>query len=204
MERRRKKMNKAKRIGLFILIVIFILFFFSTSGEAQEKKGAGKGDGKGPGFEKGFGFTSSRAPIYIDSDTLEANQKENTVTYKGNVVAKQENTTLYSNTLIITYDSDTKKLKQVVAMGNVKVVQLERRATSQKATFQQDDNKVVFDGDAVIREGKNVIRGEKVTFYVDEQRSVVEGGKGGRVSTMITPPPKEEGEEKKPKEGKKK
>jgi len=37
---------------------------------------------------------------------------------------------------------------------------------------------------------------------VDEERSVVEGGKGSRVSTSITPPPKEEGEEKKPKEKK--
>jgi lipopolysaccharide export system protein LptA len=49
-----------------------------------------------------------------------------------------------------------------------------------------------------------VIRGERITFYVDEERSVVEAEKGGRVSTFITPPPKEEGEEKKPKEEKKK
>jgi lipopolysaccharide export system protein LptA len=49
-----------------------------------------------------------------------------------------------------------------------------------------------------------VIRGEKVTFYVDEERSVVEPGKGGRVSTRFTPPPKEAGEEKTPKQEKKK
>jgi lipopolysaccharide export system protein LptA len=204
MERRSKKMNKVLRISLFILVLIITLFFFSPLGETQEKKEVGKSDGKEPRFEMGFGFTSSRAPIYIDSDTLEASQKENTVTYKGNVVAKQEDKTLYANTLVINYDSDTKKIKQVIAMGNVKIVQLERKATSQKAIFHQDENKVVLDGDAVVRDGKNVIRGEKVIFYVDEQRSVVEGGKGGRVSTMITPPPKEEGEEKKPKEGKKK
>jgi lipopolysaccharide export system protein LptA len=197
-------MNKAKRISLFILVVITTHFFFSPIGETQERKGVSKSDGKEPRFEMGFGFTSSRAPIYIDSDTLEANQKENTVTYKGNVVAKQEDKNLYANTLVITYDSDTKKIKQVVAIGNVKIVQIERRATSQKAIFHQDENKVILDGDAVIRDGKNVIRGEKVTFYVDEQRSVVEGGKGGRVSTMITPPPKEEGDERKPKEEKKK
>jgi len=83
-------------------------------------------------------------------------------------------------------------------------VKLERRATSQKATFDQGKNKVTFDGDAVVREGANVIRGERITYYVEEERSVVEPVKGGRVSTSITPPPKEEGEDKKPKEGKKK
>jgi lipopolysaccharide export system protein LptA len=79
----------------------------------------------------------------------------------------------------------------VVATGQVKIVQLERRATSQKATFHQGENKVVLEGEAAVREGENVIRGERVIYYIDEERSVVEGGKGGRVSTTITPPKKE-------------
>jgi lipopolysaccharide export system protein LptA len=190
--------------GISFLIILFSLFLFSISAEAQGKKDTGKSGGKGLQTEKGFGFTASRAPIDITSDTVEADQKTNKVTFKGNVVAKQEDVTLYSNTLVIIYDPDTKKLKEIIAIGNVKVVQLERRATGQKATFDQDKNKMVLDGDAVVREGANVVRGERITFYVDEERSVVEPGKGGRVSTSITPPPKEEGEGKKSKEEKKK
>ena len=182
-------MNPGKRIAL--LLVAFFLFLFFISGEAQEKKGTGKGGEKKFKAEKGFGFTASHAPIDITSDTVEADQKQNTVTFKGNVVAKQEDTTLYANILVIHYDPDTKKLKEIMATGNVKLVQLERRATSHKATFQQDENRVVLDGEAVVREGENVIRGERIIFYVDEERSIVEGGKGGRVNTRITPPPKE-------------
>ncbi len=195
-------MNRHRRMKF--LIILFLLFLFSISAEAQGKKDVGKSGEKGLKTDRNFGFTASRAPIDITSDTVEADQKTNTVTFKGNVIAKQEDTTLYANTLTILYDPNTKKLKEIVAVGNVKVVQLDRRATGQKATFDQDKNKVVLDGEAVVREGTNVIRGERITFYVDEERSVVEPGKGGRVSTSITPPPKEEGEEKKPKEGKKK
>jgi lipopolysaccharide export system protein LptA len=193
-------MNRCK--GIRFLAILFCLLLFSISGEAQDKKGGRKGGEKALKTDKSFGFTASRAPIDITSDTVEADMKTNTVTFKGNVVAKQEDTTLYANTLTITYDQNEKKLKEIVAVGNVKVVQLDRRATGQKATFDQDKNKVVMDGEAVVREGTNVIRGERITFYVDEERSVVEGGKGGRVSTSITPPQKEEGEEGKPKEGK--
>jgi lipopolysaccharide export system protein LptA len=196
-------MNRSRGIGL--LVILFSLFLVLICGEAQEKsRGGGKGGEKALKTGKGFGFTASRAPIDITSDTVEADQKQNTATFKGNVIAKQEDVTLYANTLLIIYDPDTKKLKEIIATGNVKVVQLDRRATGQKATFDQDANKVVLDGDAVVREGTNVIRGERITFYVEEERSVVEPGKGGRVSTSITPPPKEEGEERKPKEGKKK
>jgi lipopolysaccharide export system protein LptA len=195
-------MNPKKGAGLFVLLCS--LFLFLISAEAQEKKGSAKG-GEKAGKSGGIvGFTASRAPIDITSDTVEANQKTNTIVFKGNVVAKQEDTTLYANTLTVFYDEKTKKLKEIVATGNVKVVRLERRATSQKATFDQDKNEVTFDGDAVVREGANVIRGERITYYVEEERSVVEPAKGGRVSTSITPPPKEEGEEKKPKGEKKK
>jgi len=195
-------MKMGKRIGL--LVILFSLLFFLTSGEAQEKKKTGKGVEKGLKAERGFGFTASHAPIDITSDNVEANQKQNTVTFKGNVVAKQEDTTLYASSLVIYYDPNTKKLKEIIATGNVKVVQVDRRATGQKVTFQQDENKVVLDGEAVVREGENVIRGERIIFYVDEERSVVEGGRGGRVTTHISSTPREEKEDKKSKgEGKK-
>ncbi len=193
-------MNRSGRVGLFV--ILFSLFIIFVSGEAQEK--SVKGGEKSFNAGKGFGFTASRAPIDITSDTVEADGKKNTATFKGNVVAKQEDVTLYANTLLIIYDPDTKKLKEIMATGNVKVVQMDRRATGQKMTFDQDKNKIVLDGNAVVREGTNVIRGERIIFYVDEERSVVEPAKGDRVRTSITPPAKEEGEEKKPKEGKKK
>ena len=176
---------------MLLLLIAFPLFLFFVSVEAEEKKGATRGGERSLKPESGFGFTASRAPIDITSDSVEADQKQNRVTFKGNVVAKQEDTTLYANTLVILYDPDTKKLREIMAIGSVKLVQIERRATGQKATFQLDENKAVLEGGAVVREGENVIRGERITFYVDEERSIVEGGKGGRVSTRITPPPKE-------------
>jgi lipopolysaccharide export system protein LptA len=184
--------GRVKLVKTLILgLVLMSLPLFFLTGEAQEKREKAKGGEKRIAGEKGFGFSASRAPIDIVSDTVEANQKENTVTFKGNVVAKQEDTTLYANTVVIRYNAESKKLKEIMAIGSVKIVQLDRRATGQKATFQQEENKVILDGDAVVREGENEIRGERVIFYVNEERSLVEGGKGGRVNTRITPPPKE-------------
>jgi lipopolysaccharide export system protein LptA len=182
-------MRLGKNFTLYVVLISFALFM--VTGEAQEKKKEPSAGKKRISGEKGFGFSANRAPIDIVSDTVEADQKENTVTFKGNVVARQEDTTLYANTLVIFYESETKKVKEIRAIGNVKIVQLDRRATGQKATFQQEENKVVLDGDAVVREGENEIRGERVIFYVNEERSIVEGGKGSRVNTRITPPPRE-------------
>ncbi len=178
------------RIFLFLAAAGAILFL-SGSGEAAEQKPSGKAEARKPTLGRPFGLATSRAPIDITSDTVEANQKQNVVTFKGNVLAKQEDITLYAATVTITYDPDSKGIKTVVATGNVKIVQQDRRATGQKITFQQEGNRVILEGDAVLREGDNVIRGERVVYYIDEERSVIEGGKGGRVNTTITPPPKE-------------
>ncbi len=184
-------MNRKRSLKLLMVGVVLLLCI--TPGRAQDQQGRAKAAGKSAGFGSGFGFnTDSRSPIDITSDTVEGNQKSNTVVFKGNVIAKQENTTLYTNTLTITYDPENKKLKEIVGFGNVKIVHQNSRATSQKVIFYQDENKVVLEGDAVIRDGENVIRGERVTYYIDEERSVVEGGKSNRVNTTIVPPKKEE------------
>lgn len=163
----------------FVLIILTLIFFIPISGATQDKKATKK--------EAGFSFARSNAPIDILSDTVEANQKQGIITFKGNVVAKQEEITLYTNTLIVLYDLETKKIKEVQAIGNVKIVQLQRRATSHKAIFYQQENKVILEGDVVIRDDENIIRGERVIYYLDEDRSIVEASKGGRVSTSIIP-----------------
>jgi len=176
--------NRGKGPAFFIFVLFVFLCLIPVG--AQEKRATTKGD------KKGFGLSGSRAPIDITSDTVEADQKQNTVTFKGNVFAKQEDSNLYADTLTIRYDSVSKRVKEMVAVGNVKIVQLERRATGHKAIFQQDENKVILEGEAVLWEGENVIRGERIIHFVEEERSIVEAGKGGRVTTHITPSKSEE------------
>jgi len=178
------------RRGLSLLLFLVFFFLFLVSGESQERK-AKRSEEPSLKLGKGFGLNTTGAPIDITSDVVEADQKQNRVTFKGNVIAKQGDITLYANTLVVLYDQTAKKIKEIKGIGNVKIVQLDRRVTSHQATFDQDGNKVVLEGDAVIREGENVIRGERVVYYVNEEKAVVEGSEKGRVTTRITPTSKE-------------
>jgi lipopolysaccharide export system protein LptA len=178
------------RRGLSLLLFFVFFFLFLEAVESQERKT--KASEEPPlALGKGFGFKAGDAPIEITSDGVEADQKQNKVTFKGNVIAKQGDITLYTNTLIVLYDQTTKKIKEIRGVGNVKIVQLDRRVTSHQATFDQDGNKVVLEGDAVVREGENVVRGERVIYYINEEKAVVEGSGKGRVITRITPTSKE-------------
>ena len=72
----------------------------------------------------------------------------------------------------------------------------DRRATAKKAVFNEAQRTVVLSGDAVMQEGGNQVTGERVTVYLDEKRSQVDGGGGSRRAEMLLVP-EQGGEEKK-------
>ena len=107
-------MNQNKGIGL--LVILFSLFLFFISGEAQEKKGSGKGGEKALKTDRGFGFTASRAPIDITSDTVEARPENRTRSPLKGMWSPSRKTRL---SMPIPWSSltipNTKKLKEIVA-----------------------------------------------------------------------------------------
>jgi lipopolysaccharide export system protein LptA len=96
----------------------------------------------------------------------------------------------------VTKVSSKQRLKEIVAEGHVQITSGERRATGRKAVFNEAQRTVVLSGDAVVLEGGNQVTGERVTVYLDEKRSVVEGGSGERRAEMVLIP-EQEGEGKK-------
>jgi lipopolysaccharide export system protein LptA len=80
------------------------------------------------------------------------------------------------------------RLKEIIAEGNVEITSGDRRATAKKAVFNEAQRIVVLSGDAVLQEGGNQVTGERVTVYLDEKRSQVDGGGGSRRAEMLLIP----------------
>ncbi len=76
------------------------------------------------------------------------------------------------------------RIKEIIAEGNVDITSGNRHATSKKAVFNEITRTVVLTGDAHVQELGNWVSGERVTVYLDENRSVVEGGGGDRRAEM--------------------
>jgi lipopolysaccharide export system protein LptA len=148
-------------------------------------------------------------PITVSSRTLEFDYKNNVVVYRGDVQAAQADVHLRSDELTIRLRSadrkDTPKappkkeppagdatlggrvqLREVVATGNVRIDQGERWATGGRAVFDEDRRVLVLSEDPVLHDGPNRIAGDRVIVYLDENRSVVEGG-DKRVKAVLFP-----------------
>lgn len=145
-------------------------------------------------------------PIQIVSDRLDAYDETKNVIFSGNAVATQGDKTIKADRLIIHYKDNPDKAKkqenrgmgetgdldQVEAVGHVIITQTGRVVTGDHAIFYQDSQKVVMTGNAVMREGKNVIVGHRIIVYLDEDRGVVESDQNKRVTATIYPSEKKQ------------
>lgn len=135
-------------------------------------------------------------PVEIAADRLLADSVKNSVTFEGNVIAKQEDVTLFSDRLFAEYSSASGAVEKIVADGNVRVIQADREARAAHAVFYNLEQRIVLTGGADVTQGGNTLKGETATIYLRENRSVVSGGEGGRVKAIIQPKGQTEKKEK--------
>ncbi len=118
-----------------------------------------------------------REPIVITSDSMKAAKLGDTIEFIGNVTLKKEGMTLYSDIMTVFYDEQTKGIREIEAEGNVVVRKEGRVAHSDRAQYYSREEKIVLTGDARIIENENELGGDRITLFMQDDRSIVEGGK---------------------------
>jgi|APPan5920702963_1055757.scaffolds.fasta_scaffold00061_5 lipopolysaccharide export system protein LptA len=160
----------------------------SAATPAKEASAAtpAKEEAKKKSSSAGFEF-NKKDPIYITSDWMEVDQKNNTITYKGRVVTIQADMTMRSETLTAYYDPEMKQMKQIVAEGKVNAVQGNRVATGEKAVFDDKAKTVTLTGNPVMRQGNSQVSGIRVIYFTEQDRATAEGDDKIRVRATIFP-----------------
>ena len=128
---------------------------------------------------------TEKRPLKITSDTMEADRGSRTVTFRGNVVA-EEGVTICSDELRLSYGTG-EEITEIKATGNVKILDGTKRARGDRATYDREDKVVVISGGALVSQCKDTVGGEKITFYLDTDDVIIDGGEGGRVRAVIMP-----------------
>ena len=147
-----------------------------------------------------FSLTSQKGPVTIQAKQLEFDYRSRVLTYRGTVTVTQADVTLTSDLLRVKLDPRAADpVREIVAEGAVRIAKGDRQASGGRAVFDQVARTVTLSDNAVLRDGPNEVAGERVVVYLDEERSVVDGGTE-RVRAVLFPNGKE-GEGKTEKDG---
>lgn len=141
----------------------------------------------------------NKLPIQIKSDELLTDNTAKTATFVGKVVAKQGDVTIYSNKLVVHY-TNGQDVDQVEAFGHVRIVQENRLGESEYAIYESESGKVTLKDNPKVVQGQDVVTGNVITYFVDEQKSLVTSAPGQRVVSTIHP--KEKNQKEKSSKGK--
>src|SRR3972149_4923016 len=139
-----------------------------------------------------------REPIVITSDSMKAARLGDIVEFMGNVTLKKEGMTLYSDAVTVFYDQQARGIREIDAQGNVVVRKEGRVAHSNRAQYYSREEKIVLTGDARILESDNELGGDRITLFMRDDRSIIEGGK------VLFYQDAAEGQKQRPEEGKQK
>jgi lipopolysaccharide export system protein LptA len=154
-----------------------------------------------PGAEK------KEKPITVVSDQLEADNVQQQVVFIGNVMAKQEDMTIYCDRLTVFYTEAEKKgakktdkkmepraesVKKITAQGNVKVTRGQDVAVGDTAIFLNQEQKIILSGNPKVWQGRNMIRGEEIVVLLKEKKSYVYSQGNKRVEATLFPEEKKD------------
>lgn len=132
--------------------------------------------------------SSDRAqqPITVTADHLNADGKDKTAVFSGRVVARQQDVTIYSDSLEVYYGEETDEVDKVVAIGNVRIVQADQTGTGGHAVYETKMGRITLSDQPRVTKGNDTVTGATIVYYIDEARSLVEGG-SGRVEAVLHP-----------------
>jgi lipopolysaccharide transport protein LptA len=138
-----------------------------------------------PRRQEPFGFGAGDAPLTIESDELEAYQKQGTrrLLFSKNVRVTQGDLRLTSAELEALYPADSSQPDRLTARGNVILVQGTRTARCDTAIYDRASAELICQGGAVYREGDNRLSGDVIEIDLTTERVRVRGG----ASVLIEP-----------------
>lgn len=129
-------------------------------------------------------LSDSKGPVVITSASLTADNKAQTALFEGSVVARSDNMTIYSDSMLVYY-AENGKISKIEAGGHIKLLRGGTVITSDAATYLSGEEKIIFSGSPKAIEGNRVISGTKMIYLLKEERSIVENSRVHIENTLL-------------------
>lgn len=170
--------------SLSLILAMGLALIAATLSSAQDRKPAEK-----LAEEK----KKEPIPINITADHLVANNRTQVAIFTGNVVTIRGGLTIKSDRMEAYNDQKTKRVKRIVWLGNVRINEEQRRfATGQRAEYFDAEQKIVLTGKPKAWEEDNQMVGDKMIFFLEEDRLEVLSSPQRRVNVILFPKEEEE------------
>jgi lipopolysaccharide export system protein LptA len=190
-----------------VMTAAFLAAFAAATMPCAMAQPGGNGAKNAPNALQGFQQNRGQ-PVSIEAASLEVRDKDKVATFNGNVKVVQGDTTMRCKSLVVFYEGGqggqaapaaaqtmkaaapgpggSSQISRLEARGGVTVVQKDQTATGDSALFDMKSNTVTLQGNVIVSQGPNVMRGERLVVDLTTGVSRVDAGKShGPVRMLI-------------------
>lgn len=145
------------------------------------------------------GAFDTSQPLEIQADSLEVQQENQLAIFEGKVEVVQGQIRMRAEKLVVHYsnkksqnDDGPTNIRKIDASGKVFLSSPRETAQGDRGTYDVLNKRVDLEGNVVLTQGKNVLRGSTMTLNLVTGKSRVEGGAAsegtsGRVKGIFVP-----------------
>ena len=141
---------------------------------------------------------TDKPPLNVISDKMIAQKDSSMVEFIGNVKATRTDLVVLADSIKIYFVVDNKNkdknsnaqtnIKKIVAFGNVKYTDGERKAFADKAVYTANDEILILTGDSPkLITGSSFVTGKKITLFRKQDKVIVESDGKKRVEAFFNP-----------------
>jgi len=123
--------------------------------------------------------------INILSNELKIDKELRISTFIGEVYVHDENLEIWADKIIITLENKNDKIKDILAIGNVKIVRVNTEIYGNKAQYFLKNNSVLVTENVIVKENGSKIVGDELILDLDSSSSIMKSSNSNRVETII-------------------
>ena len=179
---------------MWLLLLSWFVLGAATTGQAAVQAGSN-------------GASDEALGTTVISQKMTFRNQQSQAVFDGAVVLTRGTLVVYSDRMVVSFRNqeaaDSKKasdspkpgttsakgpdtvgnraVSQIEATGRVKIERDAGNATCQKAVYYHDEDKIVLTGDPVAWDKGTRVSGKRITMFLGEDRTVVEGGSRVRI-----------------------
>lgn len=128
-------------------------------------------EGRGTGEEVHATTDREEPPLDIVAETTAWDLREHTASFRTNVVLTRGALRLTTDALELTLSSDpSPRVTHALASGSVGVTRGTQAATADQAQLNAETGVLVLTGNPTLRDGPHTLRGERIRFWLEEDR----------------------------------
>lgn len=147
------------------------------------------------GQQSGRSGFNSNAPVDVQADRIEVQDRSDRAIFSGNVVAQQGNMTMNASRLTVAYTNNSGvDVQRLEASGGVTLRTPNETARGAFAVYDVNRRIVTMTGGVHLTQGQNRVQGGRLVLDLNSHRAVMDGGGStGRVSGRFTVPQRQGG-----------